>query len=69
VVRVPGVWDIELTLSSSNGRKLSVSERYQFRSHFMGDTGCKYTAAAYMRAVQGVIRKAVRSPAFKSLVQ
>ena len=64
-----GSWDIDMTLSSTNGRKMSASEHYEFHSGFIADTACKQTAEAYMPAVQNLIRKLVHSPEFKSLVQ
>jgi len=64
-----GSWDINLTLSSSNGKKLSASEHYEFESGFVGFTACKQTAEAYMPAVQNLIKKIVRLPEFRALVQ
>jgi len=64
-----GSWDIDLTLSSSNGKRMSASEHYQFESGFVADTACKQTAEAYMPTVQNLIRKIVQSPDFKALLQ
>ena len=64
-----GFWGLDLTVSSSNGRKVSLTERYEFQSGFIADTACKQTAEAYFPAVQNLIRKLVTSPEFKSLVQ
>jgi len=64
-----GSWDIDVTLSSSNGRKMSAKERYEFESGFVADTACKQTAEAYMPTVQNLIKKIVYSPEFKGLVQ
>lgn len=63
-----GSWDIDLTLSSSNGSKMSAAERYEFQSGFVADTACKQTAEAFMPTVQNLIRKIVHSPEFKGLV-
>jgi hypothetical protein len=52
-----GSWDIGLTLSSSNGSKMTATEHYEFESGFIADTACKQTAEAYMPAVQNLIRK------------
>ena len=64
-----GSWDIEILLSSSNGKTLPVTEHYEFESGFIADTACKQTAEAYSPAVQDLIKKAVRSIEFKALVQ
>ncbi|MGO4307917.1 hypothetical protein [Cupriavidus sp. RAF12] len=63
-----GSWDIGLVVSSSNGKKVSASEHYEFNSGFIADTACKQTAEAYLPAVQNLIGKVVKSPEFKSLV-
>lgn len=64
-----GSWAIDLTLSSSNGQSMAMSEFYEFQSGFIADTACKQTAEAFMPAVQNLIGKIVRSPQFKGLVQ
>jgi hypothetical protein len=64
-----GSWDIDVTLSSSNGSKMSASEHYEFQSGFVADTACKQTAEAYMPTVQNLIKKIVHSPDFKNLVK
>ena len=64
-----GSWDIDLTLSSSNGKKLTASEHYEFESGFAGFTACKHTAEAYLPAVQNLIKKIVGMPEFKGMVQ
>jgi hypothetical protein len=64
-----GSWDIDLTLRSSNGRTLTMAERYEFESGFDGITACKQTAEAYFPAVQNLIGKFARSPDFKGLLE
>lgn len=64
-----GSWDIDLRLRSSNGREMSASERYEFKSGFDALTACKQTAEAFMPAVQNLIGKVVQSPEFKDLTQ
>lgn len=64
-----GAWDIDISLTSSNGRSMSTSENYQFESGYLADTACKQTAEAFMAAVQNLIGKIVRSPGFRELVQ
>jgi hypothetical protein len=64
-----GSWDIDLTLSSSNGKTLHVAEHYEFESGYAAITACKQTAEAYFPAVQDLIAKAVRSSEFTALVK
>ncbi|HKZ73589.1 MAG TPA: hypothetical protein VJ011_05955 [Steroidobacteraceae bacterium] len=63
-----GNWDIRLTVTSSNGRSISVAEAYRFTSSFYGETACNQTAQAMMPAVQNVISKLVSHPEFGALV-
>ncbi len=64
-----GSWDIDLTLSSSNGSTMQVVEHYEFESGYVADTACKQTAEAYFPAVQNLIAKSVRAPEFKALLK
>ena len=66
---VGGSWLIDLTLDSSNGKTLDVSEYYEFSSGFAANEACRNTAEAYSRAVQNLVGKAVRSPTFAELVR
>lgn len=63
-----GSWTIDLTLTSSNGRTLTVNEYYEFNSGFVANEACRNTAEAFSRAVQNLVGKTVRSPAFPGLV-
>lgn len=63
-----GHWDMRLTLKSSNGRSMSLTESYPYTTSFYGETACNQTAQALMPAVQDLVGKAVRSPEFKTLV-
>ena len=64
-----GYWQIDLALDSSNGKKLDVSEYYEFNSGFVANEACRNTAEAYSRAVQNLVGKAVRAPSFAELVK
>lgn len=64
-----GSWDVDLALSSSNGRSMTASEHYEFESGYSAETACKQTAEAFMPAVQDLIGKIVKSPDFRALVQ
>jgi hypothetical protein len=63
-----GTWDISLTLSSSNGKSLPVSEHYDFHTSFSAISACHNAANAYPAAVQSLIGKATASPDFKALL-
>ncbi len=62
-----GAWNMALTVKSSNGRSMTVSEQYSFTTSFYGETACNQTAQAFMPAVQNLIGKVVRSPEFAAL--
>jgi hypothetical protein len=64
-----GSWTIDLMLASSNGKSLPVSEYYEFNSGFIANEACRNTAEAFTRAVQNLVGKAVRDPAFRGLLQ
>jgi len=64
-----GYWQIDLALDSSNGKKLDVSEYYEFNSGFVANEACRNTAEAYSRAVQNLVGKAVHSPSFAELLK
>lgn len=63
-----GSWTIDLTLTSSNGKALTVNEYYEFDSGFVANEACRNTAEAFSRAVQNLVGKTVRDPAFASLL-
>ncbi len=64
-----GYWQIDLALDSSNGKRLDVSEYYEFNSGFSATEACRNTAEAYSRAVQNLVGKAVKSPGFGELLK
>jgi hypothetical protein len=64
-----GYWNIDLGLSSSNGKAMTASEHYEFSSGFAAQEACRNTAEAYSRAVQDLVGKVVSSPEFPALVK
>lgn len=64
-----GYWKIDVTLTSSNGKSLPVNEYYEFSSGFSAPEACRNSAEAFSRAVQNLVGKAVRDPAFPALVK
>ena len=63
-----GTWNLALTINSSNGNSLSVTEDYPYTSSYYGETACNQTAQALMPAVQNLIGKVVGNVEFKKLV-
>lgn len=64
-----GYWDIALTVNSSNGNSVAVSERYDFDASFISVGACHNVAAAYQSAVQELINKVITAPTFRSLLR
>jgi len=64
-----GTWNLDLTVSSSNGRSLNVAENYSYTTSFYGETACNQTAQALMPAVQDLIGKVVHAPEFPALLK
>jgi hypothetical protein len=62
------VWDIELALASSNGRRLRIVENYAFNWHYLADYACREAATAMSVAVQALVRRAVQHPEFAALL-
>ena len=65
---VGGMWTLDLDVTSSNGRTLSVSEAHDFDTSFSADAACGDSAGAFMPAVQDLIHKLVTDPEFQALV-
>lgn len=64
-----GLWAIDLTLTSSNGKTLMVQARHPFDSGFLGTEGCRQTAEAFPRAVQDLVANTVRHSHFPALLR
>jgi len=64
-----GYWLIDMSLESSNGKNIQVTENYDFSSGFAAQEACRNTAEAFSRAVQNLVGKAVRAPGFQALLQ
>ena len=63
-----GFWSLALTVKSSNGKQLKITEDYKYSTSFVGDTACNQTAQALMPAVQNVIAKLVQHKEFPSML-
>lgn len=68
VTTVSGIWSISLTLNSSNGKSMSLSDSYKFHPGTFYNVACPQAAQAFMPAVQDLIGKIVSSPKFRALL-
>lgn len=64
-----GSWIIVVTVRSSNGKAVTVTENYSFTTSFYGETACNQTAQAFMPAVQDLVGKIVKSNEFAALTR
>ncbi|MEJ2181402.1 MAG: hypothetical protein P8Y28_13445 [Gammaproteobacteria bacterium] len=64
-----GYWDIEIKLNSSNGKSMTVNNKYEFESGFDAITACNATADALSPAVQDLIKAVITNPNFESLIK
>lgn len=63
-----GNWHLVLSIKSSNGRSMTVTEDYVYTSSWYGETACNQTAQALMPAVQNLVGKIARSKEFLAMV-
>ena len=66
-----GYWELRLTIRTSTGRTMTVSEPYEYEYSAGSDSDyamCRQTSRAFVPAVQNLIGKIVRSPDFASLM-
>jgi hypothetical protein len=66
---VNGWWELAVTLESSNGKSMDVSNRYDFEAGFVGASACNNTSLALGPAAQALVRKAVGDPGFAALIR
>jgi len=64
-----GEWQLDLTVISSNGQSLNVSDNYKYGFTYMGETACARTAKSFGPAVQVLIGKLVYDPKFAGLLK
>lgn len=62
-------WHLVVTVKSSNGKQLAATEHYAFKASYGGDAACQNTAQALMPAIQNLVGKVVRDPAFPDLLR
>src|SRR5580658_2560786 len=62
-------WEIQLTISSSNGRRIHVDGSWHWRDTYSSaPAGCQDAAAALVPAVQDTISRIVNDPTFPALL-
>jgi hypothetical protein len=61
-------WQIEMTIFSSNGKSIVISEKFPFEAGFMGDVACRNVSYAFAPAVQSLINKFVTHSEFIRMV-
>ena len=64
-----GKWSLGLTVTSSNGRSLSVTNDYDYETSFIAEKACALTAQAFGPAVQVLIGTLVHNPEFAALLR
>jgi len=64
-----GVWNIRVSLRSSNGKALQASESHEFDSGFAYQEACRNTAQEFPKGVQKLIARLFADPAFPSLLR
>ena len=64
-----GEWNISVSLYSSNGESMYVSEHYKFDASVVPFGACTKVADAFPGAVQNLIGKIVNSSEFRTLVR
>jgi len=64
-----GKWMMGMTVKSSNGRVLTVTNDHAYDTSFIGEKGCALTAQAFGPAVQTLIGKLVHHPDFPGLLR
>lgn len=62
------LWELQVTLTSSNGRRLTVAENYEFPWRYIATHACNGAAAAMVPAAQALVRAAITHPNFASLL-
>jgi len=62
-------WEFKVTLTSSNGKRMSKTVRYDYESSYLATSACSEMQRSFVLAVQKLIREIVSDPRFKELVR
>jgi hypothetical protein len=63
-----GKWMLAVTVTSSNGRTLTVANDHEYETSYVAEKACALTAQAFGPAVQTLIGKLVHHPEFTALL-
>lgn len=64
-----GNWQLAETVTSSNGKSVSISNRYDFHASYTADAACDDVANAFEPAVQALNQKLISDPGFPALLK
>ncbi|MGD9715976.1 MAG: hypothetical protein AB7U26_02735 [Sulfuricurvum sp.] len=62
-------WEHTLKLTSSNGKSMSVTSRYDYESSFTAYSACSEMQRSYLPAVQQLVHQTITDPRFKELIR
>lgn len=62
-------WEHTLKLTSSNGKTLEKSSRYDYESSFTAYSACSEMQRSYLPAVQKLVNDVITDPRFKELIK
>src|SRR3546814_18574084 len=63
-----GYWSMSLTLKSTNGKTMTIAEKYPYKISYWGQTACFLTAQAFVPVVQYLVGRVVLSAEFNGLL-
>jgi hypothetical protein len=63
-----GSWQLSETVTSSNGKSVSVTNQYEFHTSYLAEAACNDVANAFEPAVQALNQKLVSDPGFPALL-
>lgn len=62
-------WSFDITLKSSNGKKMNIKSRYDYESSFSAVSACSEMQRSFPLAVQKLIKDIINNPKFKELIK
>jgi hypothetical protein len=62
-------WSFDITLKSTNGKKMNVKSRYDYESSYFASSACSEMQRSFPLAVQKLIKDIISNPEFKELVK
>jgi hypothetical protein len=62
-------WEFKIKVTSSNGKSINVTSRYDYESSFTAYSACTEMQRSYLPAVQELVNKIVTNPQFTELLK